>query len=171
MKSTTLIKPVIELKGIKYAAFASEETPCYSATIYVDGVKFATVTNDGHGGCDHVRPISGKGADLADLEKRIGATFPKWGAEYSPEDGDTMLATLSIICGELLEKHLFEKEWTRRLKRQVCAIDESNRILTWKTTLKITDATRSAISKRFPNYTFLNWMPTNAALNLIRATA
>jgi len=42
----------IELKNIKYAAFASEETHCYDATLYLDGKAMFRVGNDGHGGCD-----------------------------------------------------------------------------------------------------------------------
>ena len=42
----------IELKNIKYAAFASQETSCYQGTLYVNGKRFANVSNEGHGGCD-----------------------------------------------------------------------------------------------------------------------
>lgn len=50
----------IEVKNLKYAAFASEETHCYSATIYVDGKRFCIGRNDGHGGCDMYDPIDHK---------------------------------------------------------------------------------------------------------------
>lgn len=40
----------IELKNIKYSQFASHETNCYQASIYVDGRKAGAVDNDGHGG-------------------------------------------------------------------------------------------------------------------------
>ena len=42
----------IELKNIKLAQFASQETNCYQASIYVDGKKSGTVRNDGQGGAD-----------------------------------------------------------------------------------------------------------------------
>jgi hypothetical protein len=42
----------LELKNIKYFASGSQETPCYTATVYVDGKKAIYVDNDGHGGCD-----------------------------------------------------------------------------------------------------------------------
>jgi len=42
------IAPVIELRGIKRTAWASEETHCYQATLYVDGEKWGTVSNQGH---------------------------------------------------------------------------------------------------------------------------
>lgn len=52
------IAPVIELRGIKRTAWASEETHCYQATLYVDGEKWGTVSNQGHGGCDVAEGIA-----------------------------------------------------------------------------------------------------------------
>ena len=40
----------IELKRVEHAKFASEETECFKANLYVDGKKIATCDNDGHGG-------------------------------------------------------------------------------------------------------------------------
>lgn len=44
----------ITLKNIKVAKFMSQETLCYSATVYVDGKKAGHSENDGHGGCSSV---------------------------------------------------------------------------------------------------------------------
>src|SRR6516162_4225213 len=46
----------IELRNVKVAAFASEETTCFQATIYVDGKRCGTARNDGHGGCTWIEP-------------------------------------------------------------------------------------------------------------------
>ena len=43
----------IELKNIKHSEFASHETFCYEANLYVEGKPFAYVRNDGQGGSDH----------------------------------------------------------------------------------------------------------------------
>lgn len=48
----------ITLKNLKYAAFASEETSCFSATVYCDGKRLCTARNDGHGGCDSYDALS-----------------------------------------------------------------------------------------------------------------
>ena len=40
----------IEVKNVKYMASMSEETLCYTATVYADGKKFATASNRGFGG-------------------------------------------------------------------------------------------------------------------------
>ena len=37
----------LELKNIKYFASGSQETPCYTATVYIDGKKAIYVDNDG----------------------------------------------------------------------------------------------------------------------------
>jgi hypothetical protein len=41
----------LELKNLKIHKDMSEETLCFSATLYVDGKKAANVQNNGHGGC------------------------------------------------------------------------------------------------------------------------
>jgi hypothetical protein len=46
----------IQLKNIKYASFASQETLCYEASVYFDGKRVGHVANDGHGGCDYQDP-------------------------------------------------------------------------------------------------------------------
>lgn len=46
----------IEIRGIKYSGFASQETNCIEATVYIDGVRSGTVRNDGHGGCNYFHP-------------------------------------------------------------------------------------------------------------------
>jgi hypothetical protein len=45
----------ITLKNFKHAAFASQETYCFEATVYIDGKKAGTASNEGHGGCTFVR--------------------------------------------------------------------------------------------------------------------
>jgi hypothetical protein len=56
----------IELKNIKVQERLSEETTCFSATIYVDGKKAGEVLNRGCGGCNDYywdNPAIGKAVD------------------------------------------------------------------------------------------------------------
>jgi hypothetical protein len=48
-----MFNPKIELKNIKTSKFQSQETACFEATVYVDGVKSFTAHNDGNGGCNN----------------------------------------------------------------------------------------------------------------------
>lgn len=43
-----VLQPKIELKGIKVHMGLSEETPAYTAKLYVDGKHFADLSNQGH---------------------------------------------------------------------------------------------------------------------------
>lgn len=54
-------KPNITLKGLKIAKFASEETLCYEATVYVDGKAFCIASNQGFGGDDSYNPLRPRG--------------------------------------------------------------------------------------------------------------
>jgi hypothetical protein len=88
-------EPVVELRGVKYAEFASDETACYRATLYVDGAKFCEVSNDGHGGCDDYFPVKGgvKPSELHDalwdLAKRINPQAVRTWAELPGRDPKT----------------------------------------------------------------------------------
>ena len=44
----------ITLKNFKHANFASEETYCFEATVYIDGQKAGHASNSGHGGSTDV---------------------------------------------------------------------------------------------------------------------
>ena len=43
----------LELKNLKHAEFASQETNCFEAKLYINGVFSATISNDGHGGSNY----------------------------------------------------------------------------------------------------------------------
>jgi len=42
-----------EIKNVKHMKTLSEETECFSLDLYVDGKKFANVSNRGQGGCNN----------------------------------------------------------------------------------------------------------------------
>jgi hypothetical protein len=46
----------VELKNVKVAKFASHETTCFEASIYIDGKKAGMVWNDGQGGSNNYHP-------------------------------------------------------------------------------------------------------------------
>ena len=110
----TITQPEIILKNLKHFESGSQETHCYTASIFVDGKKFATVENDGHGGCDNVHPIDGGWNAVRELEERIKATFPRIESEYF-EDG--MEPSLEIICGDLVNAFLLKKKFKKVMRR------------------------------------------------------
>lgn len=97
----------IELKNIKHSAFASQETHCFEATLYVDGKRFCLVSNDGHGGCDNYYPIKRTDGSVYNGVKAINE---KLAAEH--ED-----INLEIVVGNLVNKWLQDREIKTLLRR------------------------------------------------------
>ena len=111
-----MIMTKIELKNIKYAEFSSEETNCYTATLYVNGKRFAIVSNEGRGGSDMQDPISPfTYKDLTKLQETIAKEYPKWGSEFG--DGEEYDATLEIVCGDLMNQWHTDNDIKKTLKK------------------------------------------------------
>ena len=47
----------VELKNLKHSEFASHETNCFEATIWLNGKRAFFAQNDGHGGADYYAPL------------------------------------------------------------------------------------------------------------------
>ncbi len=85
-------KPLIELKSIQVSQFASQETNCYTASLFVDGARWGTVGNEGRGGSDHFHGVDGRNYGHLDiLNKRIAATL----ATFATEDDVSLAAALT----------------------------------------------------------------------------
>lgn len=81
----------IELKGLKHFRELSDDSEAFAATILVDGVKAATVRNDGNGGPNEYEVLNKVAFEAFSAEaKRLNPTF-----KY--ETGD-------ILVGDLMEK-------------------------------------------------------------------
>lgn len=100
----------IELKNIKYAAFASEETYCYSATVWIDGVKCGTAENGGKGGATFIYP-----QPLADRLNAYGKTLSLKVSDMKIEDGTsfTYAEDAESLIDGLLADHLEQKHLKR----------------------------------------------------------
>ena len=107
----------IELKNIKYAAFASQETSCYEATIYIDGKKVGTVENTGHGGSDNVHPWQ-----LATQIDEYAKTLPFAACSFDdPRTGKPamMAQDHETIFGDLLQAYLQDRDLKRAMSRRI----------------------------------------------------
>lgn len=106
----------VELKNVKYIASMSEETHCFTATIYIDGVKAGEVSNRGQGGPN--------GYSRNGVEEKLnayGKTLPPHISEYKDEQGKTIEIPIDadIIIGDLMNAHLAEKELKRSLSKRI----------------------------------------------------
>jgi len=94
----------VELKNIKIAEFASHETTCYEATVYVDGVRAFTASNDGNGGTDFYYPFPGK-RDLMNAAEDWAKTLPAIECYGTKLDSD-----LELVIGDLLNEEMLRRD-------------------------------------------------------------
>lgn len=159
----------IELKGIKYSAFASQETICYEASIYIDGVRVGTVDNDGHGGSDNVHPW-----DVAERIDEYAKTLPKFTCEWiDKETGKPgeIHQTHEIIFGELMNDHLIKKDLKRFLASKILYTSDGK---LYTTNAKSAAELKTALAKpdlkqQLKADVILNLLPLDEALQTFRS--
>ena len=119
----------IELKNISHYARGSEETPCYNATVYINGKKAIEISNDGHGGMDrqHTYPnIEERGL----VQKANEWCVKKFGKKSFPyqSDGEEKQCfydmDLEHICHEELYKWLDAKELKKDLNKKFLFLED-----------------------------------------------
>jgi hypothetical protein len=104
----------IELRGFKHAKFASEETNCFEAVVYIDGAKAGTVRNDGHGGSNAYQPHS-----LYERLKAYSETLPPRPLKLTPEKTVMIPQSPDILIGDLVNRELIARDYRRLIKTAV----------------------------------------------------
>lgn len=156
----------IQLKNVKYAAFASEETACFEADIWVDGKKEGHVRNDVHDGCNWIEPMS--------LHYRIEAyakTLPPMKLEFGGKVHEMEHSADSYIS-EILEDHLQEKELKKLLKSHLVGRCTDGMIIKTRklTPVQMEQFCKAKVPMGEPKdkVVVLNYLPFEKALALYR---
>lgn len=153
-----LNKPKIELKNIKFLASLSDETPCYEATIYVDGEKFSKVINHGHGGSDEYHDKNWK--DVERLDKLIAKTYPKIDG-YDVELDES----LECLCHGIVWDHVERKSIQSKMARKAMIVDDGK---LYSLNVSAKKLNRTQFKFKFPNATLLNDLPFDKAWEIIK---
>lgn len=106
----------ISLKNIKYSAFASHDSHCFEATVYVDGKRAFGVENDGHGGPNNYFPLNKQqtGKAVQEWIDRIDSEL----GQQTLQHGDFEISNcLTIEIGERINEWLLRKEARNILRR------------------------------------------------------
>tara|TARA_R110000851_G_scaffold45612_1_gene111513 strand:- start:421 stop:879 length:459 start_codon:yes stop_codon:yes gene_type:complete len=105
----------LELKNIKHTAWASEETHCYQASLYVDGKPVATVSNDGHGGADryydHPKCVYSGRSAWCDKMQEVHEYFKSLPNTHGMEQ------CLEFWCADQVNDWLSARELKKNLKK------------------------------------------------------
>ena len=162
----------IELKNIKHSEFASQETNCYQATIYIDGKRVGTVENAGHGGCDNVYPYQ-----VAQQIDAYAKTLPKTVCSFiDPETGKPaeMEQDHETIFGDILTSWLMSKDLKRLMSKRIVFVKEDGNVYETKA-LKADQLKLNLNQSRLPEMlkakTILNLLPFDQALTIYRGAS
>lgn len=155
----------IELKAVRYAAFASQETSCYTATLYVDGRRIGTVSNEGNGGPDlfHGDHTAYNAADVW-----CRANLPKW--SLGDDSEATRETDLEIYCGELLTEWLYRRDYRKAIKTKLI-LHYPGKSGLWEVSFRSSIEQALAGAKaRYPDATILNQLPETEGLAIYRSS-
>ena len=156
----------IELKNIKYAEFASQETHCFEASVYIDGKRAGTVGNDGRGGSHDYHPRELWQTLKAHAETMPGRMWKLDGNELELKpDPDT-------IIDNLLVEHLYSRDLKRAMSKRIVFLRDDG-VLRESVGLKKEDMQKllsdPALPTKLNANKILNLMPFDAALLTYRA--
>ena len=160
----------IELKNIKHSEFASHETFCYEAILYVEGKPFAQVSNDGQGGSDRLYQDD-RFKDLDAWSKCHALLKMHCADKFRWTMGDGWIeGSIETACHELVSDHLIRKDLNKALK-EPCYLD-GNQIVSYNVSSKrpnIFDQLRRQLKK--PELVFLNELPKDEAFKMLKEVA
>ena len=162
----------LELKNISYYARGSEETPCYNATVYVNGKKTIEVGNDGHGGCDRQYGIGDFNYKTVDeVNKWCIKTFGQRSFNYNSNDGQETCSydiDLETFCHDELYKWLDKKDLKKSLNKKYLFV-EDKKIYAYPRKHKNQDLHfKTFMEEQHPSAKCLNFIPFEDALKLYK---
>ena len=162
----------LELKAIKHTEWASEETHCYQASLFVDGKPVAIVSNDGHGGCDRDYDHPKFKGDYRATMNAVHEYFKSLPNEPSEWSEDGFAQSLEGWCGDQVNEFLSSRELKRKFKSHVVYQRKGTGAL-YQTKYHPTVTKGEWIIDKQAGMTrrILNDMPFDEALTLWRASA
>ena len=155
----------IELKALKYSDFASQETHCFQANVYIDGKMRGWAANDGRGGMTNIQP-NNLWAEIKQHTDKIPPTVYKYGdQEMSIE------ASPDSYIDELVTLALHEKDLKRAMKSKILFTQENQVFETKKLTAAQLAASlaNAQLKEKLKADQVLNLLPIGEALKLYTA--
>lgn len=157
----------IELKNVKHSEFASHETNCFEASIYIDGKKAGTVMNHGSGGPHFYYPPT-----IEDTINAYAKTLPKHKWKYNGQELE-IAQDADTLVSDILVQYLYARDLKRALAKRILFVSKDGILKESKTFDKDKLAAALALPdlpKRLESETILNFMPFDLALQTYRTS-
>jgi hypothetical protein len=150
----------IELKNVKYSEFASHETHCYEASIYIDGKKAGTAHNNGYGACTNIFPNT-----LHNTLQEYAETLPQ--SEYK---GHFFSQTADGLIDDLLTTWLYARDLKRAMQKRILFVRGQSMLETvgMNTASLQKWLTRPDLQQKLNADKVLNLMPFGEAISIYR---
>lgn len=109
----------IELKKVYTNARFSEETECFRAEVWIDGVKAGNAGNQGHGGSNEYHPLA-----LHERLAEYAKTLPDVDVSAMYGDGQkhTMPMCADLVISDVLAEHAHTKTLNRLFKKKLVLV-------------------------------------------------
>lgn len=154
----------IEIKNVKYAEWASDETSCFSATVYIDGKRAGVVHNEGMGGPNFYDPYT-----LEQQLEKHAKTLPPTPFTYmsgGEEVTQQLPQSADGIIDDLLVQHLYSRDLKRHMKDRIVFVQNDEIRITKKLAPGFMRdwLMNSELPKKLNSSTIFNLMPFAEAL-------
>ena len=123
----------IKVKNFRILVSNSDETWCYTADIWVDGVPALSVRNDGRGSPDEIHAHPKWKGNPSDVYEQVLWPINEMLHEQDPQHFTNSLgvSNFEVWMGDYIEDHLKRKELRRLLNKSVVTIEDDG-IYTYK---------------------------------------
>ena len=112
----------LEVKNLKYFASGSEETNCFTAVLYQDGIRTLSVTNQGQGGSNNYQLLTVKNTTYDQMRQKVDQINEYLKANYPPFppcfEGDKEMAyDIEAFIDQEIERLIMERSAKRFIKK------------------------------------------------------
>jgi len=154
---------ILTLKNIKVFRSGSEETFCFTSSLYYNNKLLATISNHGHGGSNN-ESITNHTL-FKQIEKRLIEEHPKYICEW---DNVSRSMSLEIWINEAINESEIYKDYIKDIRSKVIFIDSTNKLqfMGFKKCRIISDIHLDYIKEKYKNSKILNTLPKEEAFKL-----
>jgi hypothetical protein len=108
----------ITIKNVKHSEFASQETNCFEATVYLNGIKSFIASNDGQGGCSRYESVKDRSYQDIEEAKAWVSSLPAVETEFGTFDDD-----LDFYISRLVEREISKRQLKAIMRKNVVYYD------------------------------------------------
>ena len=153
----------LELKNLKINERLSEETTCFTATVYVDGKRAFDVANRGNGGPNEYY-------GNYEAAQKYAASLPPYVIKDEGETCEEMtIRSLPYDLDMLIDDLINDAQYEKMIKRDLKCIALIKDCKYYTTKAANTPEMIAVVKQKYPTATILNTMPIKEAVALCKS--